>query len=83
MFNFFSLKNLKLGQRFPGLVPTPVGVNCVSPLDREIIETSEIAVVDCSWASVAFNRMKSPQPRLLTFLIAANPSVEQRTFVTK
>lgn len=25
------IKNLKLGHRFPGLVLTPVGVNCVSP----------------------------------------------------
>lgn len=70
------IKNLKLGQRFPGLVLSPVGVNCVSPLDREIIETSGIAVVDCSWARIdetPFNRMKSPYPRLLPFLIAANP----------
>lgn len=70
------IANLKLGQRFPGLVLTPVGVNCVSPLDKEIIETSGIAVVDCSWAKIdetPFSRMKSPYPRLLPFLIAANP----------
>lgn len=55
---------------------SPVGVNCVSPLDRDIIVNSGIAVVDCSWARIEetpFNRMKSPYPRLLPFLIAANP----------
>lgn len=87
------IDNLRLGQRFPGLVCTPgkflfrfssklklnfisVGTNCVSPMDRDIMATSGIAVVDCSWAKIdetPFNRMKSPNPRLLPFLVAANP----------
>jgi pre-rRNA-processing protein TSR3 len=70
------IKNLKLGKSFSGLVLSPVGVNCVNPSDREIIEKSGIAVIDCSWARIEetpFGRMKSPHPRLLPFLIAANP----------
>jgi pre-rRNA-processing protein TSR3 len=71
------IKTLKLGQKFPGLVLSPVGVNCVSPLDKKIIESSGVAVVDCSWAKIdetPFNKMKSPNPRLLPYLVAANPS---------
>lgn len=70
------VKILRLGNRFPGIVLTPMGQKCVSPLDREIIKDYGCAVVDCSWARLddtPFNRMKTPNPRLLPFLVAANP----------
>lgn len=70
------IKNLKLGQTFKGLVLSPMATCTVNPLDRSIIESSGIAVVDCSWAKIEetpFNKMKSPHPRLLPFLVAANP----------
>ncbi|KAG5675106.1 hypothetical protein PVAND_005035 [Polypedilum vanderplanki] len=76
LLKFGLIKNLKLGQQFKGLVLSPIGTLTVSPQDRSIIESNGIAVIDCSWARIEetpFTKMKSPYPRLLPFLIAANP----------
>ncbi|KAL1451841.1 hypothetical protein WDU94_006178 [Cyamophila willieti] len=70
------IKILKLGERFRGICLTPVGVQCVSKADHEIIQENGAAVVDCSWAKIEetpFSKMKTNHPRLLPFLIAANP----------
>ncbi|XP_015109423.1 ribosome biogenesis protein TSR3 homolog [Diachasma alloeum] len=70
------IKTLRLNTRFTGLVLTPVGNKCVAPTDREIVQEHGCAVVDCSWAKLEdtpFSRIRSPNPRLLPFLVAANP----------
>ncbi|KYN09520.1 PREDICTED: ribosome biogenesis protein TSR3 homolog isoform X1 [Trachymyrmex cornetzi] len=70
------IKILRLGARFPGLCLIPLGDKCVSPTDCDIIREYGCAVVDCSWARLndtPFNRMKTSHPRILPFLVAANP----------
>ncbi|KAJ8326358.1 ribosome biogenesis protein tsr3 [Batrachochytrium dendrobatidis] len=70
------MTNLRVGQRFSGIVTSPRGVCAVSPSDRDIIIRSGIAVVDCSWArieEVPFKKIASRHERLLPYLVAANP----------
>jgi len=70
------IKELKLGKRFPGLCLSPLGKSVISPADSEIMLEQGISVVDCSWAKIdetPFSRMKSGYPRLLPYLVAANP----------
>ncbi|GJJ14871.1 hypothetical protein Clacol_009140 [Clathrus columnatus] len=68
--------DLRVGQRFRGIVVTPEGKQPVSPSDRNIIAEAGLAVVECSWArlgEVPFGKIRSPHERLLPYLIATNP----------
>lgn len=76
LVRFGMCRLLKLGQRFNGIILTPVGTHCVSPQDKEIIENYGLAVVDCSWNRLdetPFHKMKGRHLRLLPYMIAANP----------
>ncbi|KAI0346360.1 DUF367-domain-containing protein [Trametopsis cervina] len=70
------IDDLKVGQRFRGIVLSPKGTLPVSPADRDIVSQYGLAVVECSWArldDVPFNKIASPHERLLPYLIATNP----------
>lgn len=69
------IRNLRVGQKFQGIVVSPNGKGVVCPDDREIVETNGAAVVECSWArldEVPFNKIGGKHERLLPYLVAAN-----------
>ncbi|GBF90622.1 ribosome biogenesis protein-like [Raphidocelis subcapitata] len=70
------VQELRLGQAFPGVILSPNGTRSVSRQDAALIAAKGLAVVDCSWNrldDVPFGRIKGVAPRLLPFLVAANP----------
>ncbi|XP_054822271.1 uncharacterized protein LOC129320728 isoform X1 [Prosopis cineraria] len=73
---FGLLKELRVSNGFGGIVLSPVGKQCVSREDYPLIKKKGLAVVDCSWArldDVPFVRLRCNAPRLLPWLVAANP----------
>ncbi|PLW44912.1 hypothetical protein PCASD_09145 [Puccinia coronata f. sp. avenae] len=70
------MTELRVGQRFRGIVLSPEGTVPVSPTDLNQIEKFGIAVVECSWArleEIPFQKIRSSGDRLLPYLNAANP----------
>jgi len=73
---FGLLKELRVTNGFGGVVLSPVGTQCVSKADHHIVQRKGLAVVDCSWArlsDVPFVKLRCGAPRLLPWLVAANP----------
>ncbi|KAK1261872.1 hypothetical protein QJS04_geneDACA008716 [Acorus gramineus] len=73
---FRLLKELRVSNGFGGIVLSPVGTQCVSKEDHVLMKRRGLAVVDCSWArlsDVPFVKLRCAAPRLLPWLVAANP----------
>jgi pre-rRNA-processing protein TSR3 len=69
-------RELTIRQTFRGIVLSPDAKLCLSPDDKDVVLHDGLAVVDCSWAeleAVPFSKMKVTHPRLLPYLVAANP----------
>ncbi|KAM7262362.1 hypothetical protein ACFE04_021439 [Oxalis oulophora] len=71
-----AMWELRVNTGFGGVVLSPVGTQCVSRQDYDLIKRKGLAVVDCSWArleDVPFVKLRCTAPRLLPWLVAANP----------
>ncbi|KAJ4952561.1 hypothetical protein NE237_029393 [Protea cynaroides] len=71
-----AMWELRVNNGFGGIVLSPVGKQCVSKEDHPLMKRKGLAVVDCSWArlsDVPFVKLRCAAPRLLPWLVAANP----------
>ncbi|KAI8536182.1 hypothetical protein RHMOL_Rhmol10G0236100 [Rhododendron molle] len=69
-------QELRVTNGFGGIVLSPAGKQCVSKEDYILMKRKGLAVVDCSWArldDVPFTKLRCAAPRLLPWLVAANP----------
>ncbi|CAK4030733.1 RLI and DUF367 domain-containing [Lecanosticta acicola] len=71
------MRELHVGQKHAGVVVSPKAKTILSPADKDVLEQYGAAVVEASWKridEVPFNRIGGPNPRLLPYLVAANPT---------
>ncbi|KAL9598738.1 MAG: hypothetical protein Q9219_004296 [cf. Caloplaca sp. 3 TL-2023] len=77
LMHFGMMRELAIGQKFPGVVISPNAKTLLSPTDAPLLHTHGAAVVECSWtrlAEVPFSKIGGKHDRLLPYLVAANPT---------
>lgn len=70
------VSEIKLGRSWGGVILSPMGQQSISVEDAPLIASKGLAVVDCSWNrldEVPFAKIRGQAPRLLPWLVAANP----------
>ncbi|KAI4120656.1 MAG: hypothetical protein LQ338_006857 [Usnochroma carphineum] len=75
LMHFGMMRELSVGQKFPGVVISPNAKTLISPLDRPLLELHGAAVVECSWvriSEVPWSKIGGKHERLLPYLVAAN-----------
>ncbi|GKZ20675.1 ribosome bioproteinsis protein tsr3 [Aspergillus brasiliensis] len=75
LMHFGLMRELQIGQRFPGVIVSPNAKKVISPADKDLLEQFGAAVVECSWVrvkEVPWSRIGGKCERLLPYLIAAN-----------
>ncbi|KAL8932497.1 MAG: hypothetical protein Q9216_006810 [Gyalolechia sp. 2 TL-2023] len=77
LMHFGMMRELSVGQKFPGVVISPNAKTLISPIDRSLLEAHGAAVVECSWvriSEVPWSKIGGKNERLLPYLVAANPT---------
>lgn len=78
------MRELGIGQKYPGVVVSPNAKKIISPADRDILEQYGAAVVECSWVrlkEVPFSRIggKCERLRMLPFKAALIGGIDIHT----